>query len=248
MSEPASKMVFTDEPISFTRRLMALRGVPPQEYPRLAEESSRALSPQLVTAHVPDCPRAEALRELRSQLVLRWFAECRTLAVLAPRSEDGCSVVAANLAIAFSQLDQPTLLIDANFRDSQQHKLFGLSPTVGLADLLRNPDVYDEALISVPGFENLRVLCTGVIPVNPQELVTRTSFTYLMKTVPAHFKAIIIDTPPALSYADAQIIAARARGCLLVTRRHRTRLREVALVKSQLEPSAAVLLGAVINE
>jgi Mrp family chromosome partitioning ATPase len=69
-----------------------------------------------------------------------------------------------------------------------------------------------------------------------------------MKTLPERFGAVIAVAPPALQYADAQIIAARAQGCLLVTRRHRTRLADVERVKSQLEPSRAVLLGGVIQE
>ena len=48
--------------------------------------------------------------------------------------------------------------------------------------------------------------------------------------------------------ADAQIIAARAQGCLLVTRRHHTRLSDVEEVKSRLQPTGAQLLGAVISE
>jgi protein-tyrosine kinase len=78
--------------------------------------------------------------------------------------------------------------------------------------------------------------------------VSRTPLIYLLKTLPDRFRAVIIATPPALEYADAQIIAARARGCVLVTRRHRTRIADVARVKTQLEPAKAVLLGAVIRE
>jgi len=46
----------------------------------------------------------------------------------------------------------------------------------------------------------------------------------------------------------AQIVAARAQGCLLVTRRHRTRLADIEEVKGRLQPTGAQLLGAVINE
>jgi Mrp family chromosome partitioning ATPase len=77
--------------------------------------------------------------------------------------------------------------------------------------------------------------------------VSRTPFIYLMKTLPDRFRAVIIATPPALDYADAQLIAARARGCVLVTRRHRTRIADVERVKSQLVPAHEELLGGVIR-
>jgi capsular exopolysaccharide synthesis family protein len=168
--------------------------------------------------------------------------------VIGAHDEDGADVVAANIAIAMAQLGESTLLIDANLRDPRQHQLFGLRPIIGLSALLLNRDVHAEAVQPVPGVEHLHVMCAGSLPTNPQELVSRTPLIYLLKTLPDRFRAVIVATPPALAYADAQIIAARARGCVLVTRRHRTRVADVARVKSQLEPAQAVLLGAVIRE
>jgi len=59
---------------------------------------------------------------------------------------------------------------------------------------------------------------------------------------------VIIVTPPSLEYSDAQIIAARIGGCLLVTRRHRTRLADIARTKALLEPARATLVGGIIRE
>jgi chain length determinant protein tyrosine kinase EpsG len=207
-----------------------------------------ALSPELVTAHYPASAPAESLRGLRTQLLLRWFNEHRTLAVLGAREEDGADAVAANLAIAMAQLGEPTLLIDANLRDPRQHQLFGLRAPLGLAALLQNRDVQVDAVLPVPAVENLHVICAGNLPLNPQELVSRAPLIYLLKTLPDRYRAVIIATPPALAYADAQIIAARARGCVLVTRRHRTSVADVVRVKSQLEPAQVALLGGVIRE
>src|SRR5690242_16118804 len=192
-------------------------------------------SPLLVALHEPQGRHTEALRELRSQLILRWFKDGRTaLAVTGARGGDGCSTIAANLAIVLAQLGERTLLIDANFRNSRQHELFSLRPEAGLADLLRGRDVYDEALTAVPSLEHLRVLCAGAMPANPQELLSRASFIYVLKTMSEKYRSIVIDTPPALAFADAQIVSARAQGCLLVTKRHRTRLADVDEVKRRL--------------
>jgi chain length determinant protein tyrosine kinase EpsG len=212
-----------------------------------ASSNAATLSPMLVAALDPTGERAETFRELRSQLILRWFGEHRTLAVIGAHAADDADDVAANLAIGMAQLGEPTLLIDANLRTPRQHDLFGLKAAVGLSDLLRNRDVHDLAIQPVQAVEHLHVLCAGPIPANPQELVSRTPFIYLMKTLPERFRAIILVTPPALTCADAQIIAARAHGCLLVTRRHRTRLTDVARIKDQLEPGRATLVGGVMQ-
>jgi chain length determinant protein tyrosine kinase EpsG len=210
--------------------------------------ATAALSTLLIAAHEPTSAQTEALRELRSQLLLKWFSGYHTLAVVSARGGQGCSVVAANLAILFAQLGEQTLLVDANLRAPRQHELFGLKPTAGLSDLLRNRDVHDEAMMPVPSVENLRVLCTGPAPANPQELISRTPLIYLMKTLPDRFGVIIVDTPPALAYADAQLVAARTHGALLVTRRHRTRLGDVERVQERITAAGAQLLGAVIND
>ena len=68
-----------------------------------------------------------------------------------------------------------------------------------------------------------------------------------METSSVQYDVVIIDTPPVLECADAQVIAARAGGVLLATQRHRSRLADAVRVKSQLEPAGAVLLGAVID-
>src|SRR4029077_14476218 len=117
-----------------------------------------------------------------------------------------------------------------------------------LAALLQNRDVQIEAVLPVPAVENLHVICAGNLPLNPQELLSRAPLIHLLKTLPERFRAVIIATPPALAYADAQIVASRARGCVLVTRRHRASVADVVRVKSQLERGQVVLLGGVIRE
>ncbi len=57
------------------------------------------------------------------------------------------------------------------------------------------------------------------------------------------YRSIAIDTPPALEFADAQIVSARAQGCLLVTKRHHTKLTDVDEVKRRLEPTGAAAIG-----
>src|SRR5690606_11957292 len=95
------------------------------------------LAHSLAAAYEPFCAYAEALRTLRSQLLMRWFGrEQRALAVTSTRRDATCNTVAANLAIVFAQLGESTLLIDGNLRDPQQHRLFGLGACNGLTDLV----------------------------------------------------------------------------------------------------------------
>lgn len=217
------------------------------EFP-LAVPGESTLSPELITAYQPASARAEELRTLRSELGLRWFGRGhRALAVIEARPGDGGGVLAANLAVAFAQLGERTLLIDGNMRAPAQQELFGLKSDVGLAEFIRGRENLDSAAVKVPGFSCLSVMFAGALPPNPQELLGHVSFAYLMETATAKFGVVIVDTPSMLQCADAQLIAARTGGAVLATRRHATRLTEVIRIKSQLQAAGVSLLGAVVD-
>lgn len=217
------------------------------DYPYVTPDQSN-LDASLYAAYQPFDAPAESLRNLRSQLMLRWFTEPhRALVLVGTRAGAGCSTLAANLAISFAQLGERTLLIDANLRTPRQHRLFGLEMEHGLSGLLGGRHSIHNAAMSVSAFPQLSVLCAGHGVPNPQELLGRHTFAYFMETWPARFDVVIIDTPPALDYADAQLVTARAGAALLVTRRDQTRLTDIAKLKEQLQLSGAALLGAVVN-
>jgi chain length determinant protein tyrosine kinase EpsG len=208
-----------------------------------------AFDARLFAACDPFGPQAEALRELRSELTLRWFNERhKMLAIVAARAGAGCSSIAANLAVAFAQVGERTLLIDANLRSPRQAELFAVGGSPGLTGVLGGRVSIKEAISHVSGFDRLSVLTAGPGVPNPQELLSRVPFSYVMETLPSGFDLVIVDTPPVLDCADAQIVAAHAGGCVLVARRHATRLNDISKCRRRLEPSNAAVLGLVINE
>ena len=218
------------------------------EYPYVSPGESR-LSPKLVAAYQPFGPIAESLRALRARLSLLWFNDQnRVLMVTGARAGAGSSSLAANLAVVFSQLGRKTLLVDANFRDPAQESLFGLESGGGLSSLLVGRISFHSAYVPVPHFDHLSVLCAGAPPPNPQELLARATFTYLVEAASDKFDIVLFDAPPILDYADAQMIAARGGACLLATRRHHTKLTEVERAGALIQSIGAVMLGAVLND
>src|SRR5690606_23536323 len=125
---------------------------------------------------------------------------------------------------------------------------FGLTQETGLAELLAGHSLIDKAVTSPHPFDRLYLLCSGVIPPNPHELLSKHTFHWLLEAARERFDAILIDAPPVLEYPDAQMVAARAGACLIVTRRHVTRIADVLTAKSLLAPTGAALLGTVIND
>lgn len=217
------------------------------DYPYL-QPGQGNFDPELAAAYQPFSAQVEALRALRSQLLLRWFSEgCKSLALVSANSGEGCSHLAANLAVVFSQLGEHTLLVDANLREPRQHKIFNLGEARGLSDILAGrADM--KAITRVESFVDLSVLGAGTIPPNPQELLGRSTFTDLMNHAVGHYDVIVVDTPPVTQSSDALSTAARCGGALLVSRLNHTRISELANVRDLITTSGARVVGAVVND
>lgn len=217
------------------------------DYPYLPSRNGE-FSERLIAAYQPYSRQVEELRALRSQLLLRWFENGhKTLAILSAHPGEGCSYLAANLAIVFSQLGEHTLLVDANLRAPEQHTLFNLGQGLGLSDRLAGR-ADDEVVTRIPSFVDLSVLRAGTPPPNPQELLARDTFSSLIAKVGNSYDVVLFDAPPAALDSDALTIAARAEGVLLVVRKDHTRINDLLALSGQLQALGVEIVGCVINE
>lgn len=208
------------------------------------------LSDELIAAFNPFSPQVEALRGLRSQLMLRWFTgepEKKALAVVSPGRGEGRSYLAANLAIVFSQLGEHTLLIDADMRHPRQHELFNLANKSGLSSILGGRGEAN-AVERIPAFQDLSILPAGATPPNPQELLGRPMFSRLLEELAGEFDVIIVDTPALECGADAQTIAVRAGAGLLLARKNHTALDALQQLSADLRHATANVVGVVLND
>jgi chain length determinant protein tyrosine kinase EpsG len=219
------------------------------DYPYLLRGQS-AVSEEIIAAYSPFTPQVEAMRALRSQLMLRWFdtdASRKTLAIVSAERHEGRSYIAANLAVAFSQLGEHTLLIDADLRNPSQHKFFGLDNRSGLSAVLSGrggPDTIQR----IPALRDLSVLPAGAQPPNPSELLARQDFAQLLKELAKEFDILILDTPAAADTADAQAITMRAGGALLVVRKNASRSWRVRGIADHAVQTSATIVGTVLND
>ena len=217
-------------------------------YPYLASNSK--LSRELIAAHQPASEPVEQLRVLRSQLMLRWFEagpDRRSLAVVSACPKEGRSYIAANLAIAFSQLGERTLLIDADMRSPRQQYLFNLGHGAGLSDMLAGR-AGAEAVVGIAALQDLSVLPAGATPPNPQELLGRQEFARLLHALGEDFSVIIIDTPAASRCADAHTVAVRAGAALMVARQNASSVPQMAQFTKGLREFGVTLVGSVLND
>ena len=207
-------------------------------------------NPELVVAANPFCEQAEAFRELRSQLmmgVLSLSEARRALAVVSPDVGDGKTFVAANMAVAFSQLGGRALLVDADMRTPRQHKLFGIDNSNGLSSILSGRS-RQNVIHQVPDLPTLFVLPVGAVPPNPLELVQRPAFGLLMHELLSKFDHVVVDTPASVHGADARVVAAKCGAALVIGRRGKSRMKSMQTLITGLSKGPTQLAGVIVNE
>lgn len=217
------------------------------DHPCLMPGRSR-LSNEVVAAFTPVTPAVENLRAVRNQLMLRWFGVNgnRALSIVSTDRGDGRSWVAANLAVAFSQLGERTLLIDGDLRRPRLHRLFGIDGRTGLTTLLAGRRA-DGAIQYISELRNLSVLPSGATAPNPQELITRPAFATFLDDVKARFDIVLFDTPAASEYADAQMLAIRAGAALIVAFDRRSRIAQLQCMADDMRESGVRIVGSLMR-
>lgn len=218
-------------------------------YPSI-EALEERLSPDLYMALAPFSRAAELLNKILAQ-ILSLSKQARGVAIAVVSSEpgEGRSAFAGNLALAFAQSGRQTLLIDADMRRPRQHELFGIANSTGLSALAfyRNPEEGELKLVSRTHLFGLSIIKAGAAHANPIEILNSERFAALVEKARTEFDAVIIDTPPACVYADAEAIAAVAKRALIVTRAHRSRVEGVQELVQLAKRRKVKVLGAVLG-
>jgi Mrp family chromosome partitioning ATPase len=101
--------------------------------------------------------------------------------------------------------------------------------------------------VPVTGLAGLAVLPAGPLPPNPLELLSRPGFAALLGKAQAEYDLVLIDTPAATEYADAQCITFRAGDALLISRKDQTRLDQTERAVRDLTDASGRIVGTVMN-
>jgi capsular exopolysaccharide synthesis family protein len=196
----------------------------------------------------PTSEVAEAYRSVRTALYFgATDAETRTLLITSPSEADGKSTLCANLAIAMAQAGQRTLLIDADFRKPQQHKIFQVDDSLGLSMILAGQNSPSET-IQRSGIRELDVLPAGPIPPNPTEILNSETFESLLRDLAGQYDHVLIDAPPVAPVSDARILSAMCDATILVLRAQKSSRKSAAHARDALLSVGGNILGIVVND
>jgi polysaccharide biosynthesis transport protein len=161
----------------------------------------------------------EAVRTVRAGLVyLGDQDERKSFVVTSSVPGEGKSWLAANLAVAFAQQGDRTLLLDADLRRGTQSLPFNLERDLpGLTDILAKRLPLEEAC-HPSGIDNLSIIPGGTRSPNPAELLGSKNLGPLLTELHQRFDRIIIDTAPIVPVSDTLPLAKLCQTVLMVFR------------------------------
>jgi protein-tyrosine kinase len=218
-------------------------------YPVLSFGSAeRCVSRELVVGYQPFSAGAESFRSVRAALATSALSRGKNaFAVIGPHSGVGATYFAANLALSFSQMAVPTLLVEANLRKPRLASLFGVEAKAeGLVEALTHDDA-NRQLVALKLLPGLSLLVAGAAAPHPQELLSSKEFLNLSQSAQRNYGVVIYDTSPALESADAYVVASRVGAAIIVARRHRTKVKDVKIIAHALEGFQCEIAGTVLS-
>ncbi|MCF6177925.1 MAG: XrtA-associated tyrosine autokinase [Geopsychrobacter sp.] len=242
---------FTVKPI-VAAPVSAVRDLPgAQNMERLLETEPLMINnPLLACTSESDSPVCEEYNKLRAQIfkLTKNQGFQNTLMVTSTVDNEGKTLTAINLAIAIAkEYDHTVLLVDADLRRPSVHRYLDLKPEVGLIQCVKDRVPLQDALIKT-GIGKLVVLPAGGMFSNPVEFLASNQMKALIHELKNKYpdRYIIFDTPPALNFADAQVLASAVDGVLFVAREGAASPAQIKKAISSLSDSN--LLGIVYND
>jgi protein-tyrosine kinase len=217
---------------------------------RLKADEAYSFAPGMIMVSNPTGAATEAIRALRTHLTAQHVQEGRrAIAICAASRGVGCSFVAANLAVAFSQAGLKTLLVDADMRDPTVEEMIRPPrPRSGLVQYLASADRDFSDSIAADVLPGLSIIYSGGAAANAQELLAGERFKRLMDFCMRDFDITVLDTPAANTCADARRVSTVVGYSLIVARRNKSFVDDVKTLSSQLHADHARVVGTVLNE
>lgn len=190
----------------------------------------------------------EAFRSLRMNVRYACMPNPRvTLTVTSPGPNDGKSLVASNLALAFAEGGWRTVLVDGDVRRGQLNATFDLPSGPGLAEYLEGASLLGE-VVQQTSHPSLALVATGTRHRRGPELLATPRMQQLVAALSAEFDAVIVDSPPLGAGTDAYALGAATANVALVLRRSATDLRMTEAKLQALDTLPVQVIGAVLNE
>src|SRR5271157_2496255 len=159
---------------------------------------------------------------------------------------EGKTSLASHLATSLARSGQKTLLIDADLRCPSIYRLFDLTPTPGLSELLRGEVAFDDVIVST-AVEELKVLTAGKCDPRTLRILSQGGLGGLFARLKEQYDFVIVDSSPILPVADALIIAQQVDAVLFSILADVSRKTKILAAYQRIAALGVKVLGAVVT-
>lgn len=173
---------------------------------------------RLVTFVEPKHAISEQFRTLRTNIEFAGAAldKLQVLMFTSAEMSDGKITVSSNVAVVWAQAGKSVLYVDADLRRPTAHSTFDLMNTRGLTTILANNDQPKDT-VQKKIVDNLEVLTSGPVPLNPAELLSSERMASLVEWMRNNYDVVVLDVPPVMAVTDAHVLMPLVDGAFLVT-------------------------------
>jgi capsular exopolysaccharide synthesis family protein len=219
-------------------RLPTLASIPALDY---------RFSNTIAQAHDLQSPAAEAYRQLRTSLIFNLGLNPHTILITSGRPLEGKTTTAISLAITIAQTGATVALVDCDLRRPQLHNHLGLNNTKGFSEYVYDGASIDDVLQSYPSQPSLSIVVSGKAPSNPADCLQSNAARELIDSLRERFEYVIVDSPPAMGFADATILSTIVDAVLIVIHVKRNSRFVIRKTNDRLSAAGATVCGVVLN-
>jgi capsular exopolysaccharide synthesis family protein len=171
----------------------------------------------------------------------------KTLTLTSAGPGEGKSLTALAIAKHFATMGRKVLLVDGDLRNPSQHLKLGCDNSVGLSNYLTGACTPPETMQTTE-IPTLAFIASGPLPPNAADLLGGARLVSLLSIGQEIFDLIVIDGPPVMGLADAQLLSSAASATLFVVGAGITRKGLIRGAMRRLQLSRGLVIGAALTK
>jgi len=187
---------------------------------------------------------ADIIHGIRTRIMLD-NRSLQTVAITSAEQGEGRSLLANLLASSFS-FDQKTLLIDADFFNTNGLSSELASATsAGVAELLQGEAPLEKVRVKIT--ENLDFIPHGKTTISSLLMLSSERVEPVMRELKSQYQRIIIDVAAVNQSQDIQLIKRAVDGVIFIVKAGTGSAENIASALDKMEDYQGVVIGAVLN-
>jgi capsular exopolysaccharide synthesis family protein len=199
-------------------------------------------------ANDPRSPLSEAYRSLATALQFSTEGGLpRSIVVTSAGPSEGKSSIALAIARHFATMGLNVLLVDGDLRKPSLHERLGKSGSIGLSNYLTGATTSPD-LVQHTDVKTLKFIASGPVPPNAGDLLSGTRIYSLISAGREIFDLIVIDSPPTMGMADAQLLSSAAAATVFVVSASQSRKAPVRSALRKLKLARVTPIGVILTK